>query len=103
MLGAGVIGLTTAYKQGVKFAVPGSNARVHLPLSISVRDNGPGIPATDVPRLFNEPFTTKAPGQGTGLGLGSVKELVTAAKGAIRLTTKPGQGSTFTVFLPLAS
>ncbi len=72
-------------------------------IAISVRDNGPGIPAASVARVFNEPFTTKPPGKGTGLGLGSVKELVTCARGAIRLTTKPGQGSTFTVFLPLAS
>jgi signal transduction histidine kinase len=72
-------------------------------IAISVRDNGPGIPASVVPRLFNETFTTKAPGKGTGLGLGSVKQLINEACGAIRLTTKPGQGSTFTVFLPLAS
>ncbi len=72
-------------------------------VAISVRDNGPGIPEGTIERLFNEPFTTKPPGKGTGLGLGSVRELVTGAHGAIRLTTKPGQGSTFTVFLPLAS
>ena len=72
-------------------------------VAISVRDNGPGIPAAVVSRLFNQPFTTKPPGQGTGLGLGSVKQLVNEARGAIRLTTKSGQGSTFTVFLPLAS
>ena len=72
-------------------------------VAISVRDNGPGIASSVVPRLFNETFTTKAPGKGTGLGLGSVKQLVNEARGAIRLTTKSGQGSTFTVFLPLAS
>ena len=72
-------------------------------VAISVRDNGPGIPAEITPRLFDEPLTTKPPGKGTGLGLGSVKQLVTEIHGAIRLTTKHGQGSTFTVFLPLAS
>ena len=72
-------------------------------VAISVRDNGPGISAAVVPRLFAGPFTTKPPGKGTGLGLGSVKALVLDAKGAVRLTTKNGQGSTFTVFLPLAS
>ena len=72
-------------------------------IAISVRDNGPGISVAVVPRLFAGPFTTKPPGKGTGLGLGSVKELITDARGAIRLTTKAGQGSTFTVFLPLAS
>ena len=72
-------------------------------IAISVRDNGPGIPAAILARLFNEPFTSKPPGKGTGLGLGSVKQLVTEARGAIRLTTKTGQGSTFTVFLPFAT
>jgi signal transduction histidine kinase len=72
-------------------------------VAISIRDNGPGIPAAVVPRLFNQPFTSKPLGHGTGLGLGSVKHLVNEAGGAIRLTTKAGQGSTFTVFLPLAS
>jgi two-component system sensor histidine kinase/response regulator len=72
-------------------------------VAISVRDNGPGIPPAVLTRLFNESFTTKPPGKGTGLGLGSVKQLVTEVHGAIRVTTKPAQGSTFTVFLPLAT
>ncbi len=72
-------------------------------IAISVRDNGPGISAAVVPRLFADPFTTKSPDKGTGLGLGSVKALVFDARGAIRLTTKNGGGTTFTVFLPLAS
>ncbi len=72
-------------------------------IAISVRDSGPGISPDVVARLFAEPFTTKPPGKGTGLGLGSVKALVLEARGAVRLTTKIGAGSTFTVFLPLAS
>jgi signal transduction histidine kinase len=72
-------------------------------VAISVRDNGPGIPPDVVPRLFNERFTSKPVGQGSGIGLGSVKELVTSANGAIRLTTQVGSNATFTVFLPLAS
>ena len=72
-------------------------------IAISVRDNGPGISTEIVPRLFNERFTTKPVGQGCGIGLGSVRQLVTSASGAIRLTTKPTEGTTFTVFLPIAS
>ena len=72
-------------------------------VAISVRDNGPGIPANIVPKLFNERFTSKPVGQGSGIGLGSVRQLVTGAHGAIRLTTKPAEGTTFTVFLPIAS
>jgi signal transduction histidine kinase len=70
-------------------------------IAISVRDTGPGIPADIVAKLFNEQFTTKAAGKGTGLGLGSVKALIMHAQGAVRLATKAGQGTTFTVFLPV--
>lgn len=70
-------------------------------VAISVRDTGPGIPPAIVRRLFNEQITTKAAGKGTGLGLGSVKNLVLRARGAVRLSTKPGHGTTFTVFLPV--
>jgi signal transduction histidine kinase len=70
-------------------------------VAISVRDTGPGIPASIVPRLFDEQFTTKPSGKGTGLGLGSVKTLVLHARGAVRLSTKLGHGTTFTVFLPI--
>ena len=72
-------------------------------IAISVRDNGPGIPAEIVPRLFQERFSSKPVGKGSGIGLGSVRQLVTGAHGAIRLTTKPREGTTFTVFLPIAS
>ncbi len=70
-------------------------------VAISVRDTGPGIPSTIVRRLFDEQFTTKPSGKGTGLGLGSVKALVLQARGAVRLSTKLGHGTTFTVFLPV--
>ncbi len=69
-------------------------------IAISVRDNGPGISPEVVGKLFHEQFTTKPVGKGTGMGLGSVKQLVTQARGAVRLSTKIGQGTTFTIFLP---
>lgn len=71
-------------------------------VGISVRDNGPGMPDEVFNRAFNEPFTTKPPGKGTGLGLGIVKRLVTHSNGAILLVTG-SQGTTFTVFLPTKS
>lgn len=70
-------------------------------VAVSVRDTGPGIPPEVVGKLFNEQFTTKPAGSGTGLGLGSVRALVMQAHGAVHLNTKVGQGTTFTVFLPL--
>ena len=68
-------------------------------LSISVQDNGPGIPPDVIPKIFQPFFTTKA-AKGTGLGLAIVHRFVKAGKGAIHLRTKLGEGTTFTVFLP---
>jgi two-component system, sensor histidine kinase and response regulator len=68
-------------------------------IAISVRDNGPGMPDEVFKKAFNEQFTTKPAGKGTGLGLGIVKRLTTHAKGAILLTTSP-QGTKFTVLFP---
>jgi len=95
----------TSFKNGAeeRFIASDKLPTGGLMVAISVRDNGPGIPAAIVSKLFNERFTSKPVGKGSGLGLGSVKQLVTEARGAIRLTTKPTQGTTFTVFLPLAS
>jgi signal transduction histidine kinase len=69
-------------------------------LAITVADNGPGIAADVLPRIFEPYFTTKAIGQGTGLGLPIVSRLVKEARGAIHLKTKVGHGSSFTVYLP---
>ena len=68
--------------------------------AITIRDNGPGIPPEIVRRMFEEQFTTKAPGRGTGLGLSIVRRLVINAGGAIHLQTNVGHGSEFTILLP---
>jgi signal transduction histidine kinase len=69
-------------------------------LALSVSDTGPGIPAEVLSRIFVPYFTTKAPTQGTGLGLDIVQRLVKEAKGMVHVHTRPGQGTTFTVYLP---
>jgi two-component system sensor histidine kinase/response regulator len=69
-------------------------------IAITVQDNGPGIPHDILAKMFETKFTTKAPGKGTGLGLGIVKRLVNASQGGIHLRTDLGKGSTFTVLLP---
>jgi signal transduction histidine kinase len=69
-------------------------------VAIIVRDNGPGIPPDVVRRMFEEQFTTKAPGCGTGLGLSIVRRLIVHAHGAIHLQTTVGHGSEFTILLP---
>jgi len=65
-----------------------------------VHDNGPGIPADVLPKIFDPYFTTKGPRQGTGLGLSIVQRLVKEAGGALHCHTQPGAGTTFTVYLP---
>lgn len=95
--GAGEIHLATAYHHGVRIAVPGSSERVHLPLQVMVRDNGPGIPEPLRSTLF-EPFvTTKRGGQGLGLAL--VAKLVANHGGLIECDSRPGR-TTFRLSLP---
>jgi two-component system sensor histidine kinase/response regulator len=69
-------------------------------LAVCVRDTGPGIPEDILPRIFQPYFTTKAPKQGTGLGLNIVQRLVKEANGALHVQTQPGRGTAFTLFLP---
>lgn len=68
-------------------------------VAVVVRDTGPGIPESVRDRIFEPFFTTKPSGQGTGLGLGVVKNIVDHHRGSIELDTD-GTGTTFTVRLP---
>lgn len=65
---------------------------------IRVQDNGPGIPEDLQERIFEPRFTTKS--SGMGLGLGMVKNIVETYKGDIKLTSKPEEGTTFTLKFP---
>jgi two-component system NtrC family sensor kinase len=69
-------------------------------LQISVSDNGKGIPADHLTRIFEPFYTTKAPGRGTGLGLSVSHRIVKQHGGHIRVESQLGQGSAFTVILP---
>jgi two-component system sensor histidine kinase/response regulator len=71
-------------------------------LQISIRDNGPGIPPEVLPKIFQPYFTTKSARQGTGLGLNIVQRLIKEAKGALRVQTRVGEGTTFTVYVAAA-
>ena len=64
-----------------------------------VRDTGPGIPPELLPKIFQPYFTTKGPRQGTGLGLNIVQRLIKEGKGALHVHTRPGEGTTFTIYL----
>lgn len=70
-------------------------------LSLAVQDNGPGIPPETLPRIFESYFTTHKRGHGTGLGLAIVQRFVRQAQGAVHVHSRVGQGSIFTVYLPL--
>ncbi len=68
---------------------------------ISVRDNGPGIPAEIRDKIFQPFFTTKPTGQGTGLGLSLSYDIVKAHGGELKVVTKEGEGSEFFIVLPI--
>ena len=83
----GEITLTTSYRHGMRVAVAGSRERVHLPLQVTVQDNGPGIPEELQANLF-EPFvTTKT--NGSGLGLAFVAKAVADHGGVIEVDSVP--------------
>src|SRR5207302_6733962 len=72
----------------------------HVRLIVS--DTGTGIRPAVLERMFDPFFTTKGVGSGTGLGLSLVHGIVTDLGGAIDVTTKPGEGTRFEVWLPVA-
>lgn len=70
-------------------------------LIVEIADDGPGIPEELKDRVFNAFFTTKA--QGSGLGLAIVRKIVDAHDGQIDVTSARGQGTRFTVTLPVSA
>ncbi|CAB1367680.1 sensor histidine kinase [Denitratisoma oestradiolicum] len=70
---------------------------------IEISDNGCGIAPSDLPLVFNEHFTTKGPGRGSGLGLALSRSLIRDAGGDISIDSTPGVGTTVTVTLPIPS
>jgi len=69
-------------------------------VEVWVTDNGVGIPAEHLPRLFTPFFTTKPIGEGSGLGLAISHRLIGDLGGTIEVESEPGRGSTFRVSLP---
>jgi two-component system NtrC family sensor kinase len=70
-------------------------------VAVDVVDNGQGIPPEVLPKIFDPFFTTKEIGKGTGLGLSISYKIIQQHGGKIKVDSKPGLGTKFTVWLPL--
>jgi len=98
--GKAEIRLSTAFRAGIRIAVPGVAERVSLPLEIAVEDNGPGVPPDVVPYLFDPFVTTK--NSGSGLGLALVAKIVGDHGGVIDCESRPGR-TRFRILLPVVA
>ena len=104
-----------ANRTGGRITIATSNATLHDEFAgwrvapapgqyvrLDVSDNGVGMDAATQARIFDPFFTTKAPGLGTGLGLATVYGIAKQSNGYVWVQSSPGEGSTFTVYLPRA-
>jgi two-component system, NtrC family, sensor kinase len=83
------------------FWPPPAHDTSHRWLKLDVIDSGVGIEPQDLPRIFDPFFTTKAVGKGTGLGLSVTYGIIQKHRGHIEVKSHKGEGTCFTVFLPL--
>ncbi len=101
--------LTNLLSNAVKYAPPASDINVNVfededHVVICVRDHGLGIDENDLPRIFERYFRAKTSigTAGTGIGLSLVKSLVEMHDGTVNVESRKGEGSTFTIRLPIA-
>ena len=71
-------------------------------IEISIKDNGNGIPPKVMDKIFQPFFTTKPPGQGTGLGLSMSYETIKVHAGEMKVESKEGEGAEFIILIPVA-
>ena len=70
---------------------------------VEVADSGRGIPEEDLPRIFDPGFTTKGAGVGSGLGLAITQRILSEHGGRVEAQSRPGEGATVRLTLPLAT
>ncbi len=99
-------------ENAVKYGREGGRAELRVArdgpyVSVSVRDDGIGISPEDQAKVFDEFYRARneqtASITGTGLGLSLVKRLAEMHEGTVRVESVPGEGSTFTVSIPVAT
>ena len=89
-------------QDGRHYAAFGSLSQDGRYLCLSVVDTGEGMSEEVLSQIFDLFFTTKGADGGTGLGLAVVRDIVISHQGGLMVTTAPGQGSRFELFLPIA-
>jgi signal transduction histidine kinase len=103
--------LLNLVENAVKYGADGGEIAVRLGqrnghVFLQVQDHGPGIPADEQKRVFDRFYRIKAdraqPARGVGIGLSLVRQIAEAHGGRVSLDSQPGEGSTFTVALPVA-
>lgn len=80
---------------------PPQDSRTDSYVRLTVTDSGQGIVPELTDQIFDPFFSTREPGKGNGLGLSIVRGIVKKHRGCIRVSSKPGKGSEFSVYLPL--
>ncbi len=96
-------------ENALKHSPPGGQVRMEVGVPngmacLSIEDTGPGISSDELPKVFDKFFTRKvsiADGQSTGIGLGLCRWIAEAHRGKIEVSSLPGKGSVFTVWLPV--
>jgi len=83
--------------------VPAEQLQPGRYVRIGIRDDGPGMTPEIVSRIFEPFFSTKAPGDGTGLGLAVVHGIMQQHGGAVTVYSQPGRGTLFNVYFPAAA